>query len=68
MIRFACLLVLLSLAPLVLVALRTTGSNAIVFSFVGAPLLAAGVLVYGFQRWREGAFAPSSRQEERSSR
>lgn len=63
MIRLACLLVLLSLGPLVLLAVRTTGSNAITFSFVGVPLLAAGVAVYGFQRWREGAFRSSPPQQ-----
>jgi len=56
MIRLACVLVLMSLVAVVLLALETTGPNAIVFSFVGAPLLAAGVAVYVFQRWREGAF------------
>jgi len=67
MIRLACLLVLASMAAVVLIAVQTTGTNAIVFSFVGTPLLAAGIAVYGIQRWREGAFrSPPPSQRKRS--
>ena len=67
MTRLACVLVLVSLGSVVLLALDTTGWNAILFSFVGAPLLVAGVFVYVVQRWREGAFRiaqPSPRETQ----
>ena len=57
MIRLACLLVLVALVIAVIVSTRPTGPNAILFSFVGAPALGAGVLVYGIKRWREGALS-----------
>lgn len=56
MTRLACVLVLLSLVTVVLLALDTNGGNSILFTFVGVPLLVAGVAVYVVQRWREGAF------------
>jgi hypothetical protein len=56
-IRLACLLVLIALGPVVLMAIRPSGPNAILFSFVGVPALAAGVLVFGIRRWRDGAFS-----------
>ena len=57
MIRLACLLVLVALVIAVIVSTRPTGPNAILFSFVGAPALGAGVLVYGIKRWRDGALS-----------
>ena len=57
MIRLACLLVLIALAIAVIVAIHPTGPNAILFSFVGMPALAAGVLVFGVRRWRDGALS-----------
>ena len=57
MIRLACLLALVALVIAVIVSTRPTGPNAILFSFVGAPALGAGVLVYGIKRWREGALS-----------
>jgi hypothetical protein len=57
MIRLACFLVLVSLAIAVILAVDTTGPNAILFSFVGVPALGAGVLVYGIKRWRDGALS-----------
>jgi peptidoglycan/LPS O-acetylase OafA/YrhL len=56
-IRLACLLVLVALALAVVLAIRPTGPNAILFSFVGVPALAAGILVFGVRRWRDGAFS-----------
>jgi hypothetical protein len=57
MIRLACLLVLVALAVAVNLAIRTTGPNAILFSFVGVPALGAGILLYGIKRWRDGALS-----------
>ena len=57
MIRLACLLILVSLMIAVNLAIRTTGPNAILFSFVGVPALGAGVLLYGVKRWRDGALS-----------
>jgi hypothetical protein len=56
-IRLACLLVLIALAIAVVLALQPTGANAILFSFVGTPALAAGILVFGIKRWRDGALS-----------
>ena len=56
MIRAACLLALLSLAILVVVAVRLDGATATLFSFVGMPALAAAMGLYVLQRWRSGAF------------
>ena len=56
MLRVACLLALLSLAILVLVAVRLNGATATLFSFVGMPALAAAMGLYVLQRWRAGAF------------
>ena len=55
--RLACLLVLVALLIAVNLAIRTTGPNAILFSFVGVPALGVGVLVYGIKRWRDGALS-----------
>ena len=57
MIRLACLLILVSLVIAVNLAIHTTGPNAILFSFVGVPALAIGILLYGFKRWRDGALS-----------
>jgi len=64
-IRLACLLVLVALVIAVILAIDTTGPHAILFSFVGVPALGAGVLVYGFKRWRDGALSshPNSHRE-----
>jgi hypothetical protein len=56
-IRLACLLVLIALVIAVVLAIRPTGPNAILFSFVGMPALAAGILVFGVKRWRDGALS-----------
>ena len=56
MIRAACLLALLSLAILVVVAVRLDGATATLFSFVGMPALAAAIGLYVLKRWRAGAF------------
>ena len=57
MIRLACLLVLVALVIAVVLAVRPTGPNAILFSFVGMPALAAGILLFGVKRWRDGALS-----------
>jgi hypothetical protein len=44
MTRIASALVLVALVLLLLVVTEPTGWNAILFSFVGAPLLGAGIL------------------------
>jgi len=56
-IRLACLLVLVALAIAVIMAIHPTGPNAILFCFAGMPALAAGMLVFGVKRWREGALS-----------
>ena len=66
MIRFACLIQLVALATLVVLALRPEGATAILFAFVGFPLVGLGVLLYGYRRWSAGAFRevaePASRR------
>ena len=57
MIRLACLLVLIALVIVAIMAIRPTGPNAVLFSFVGTPALAAGVLLFGIKRWRDGALS-----------
>jgi hypothetical protein len=59
MIRVACVLALISLAILVLVAVRIDGATATIFSFVGIPALVAAMGLYVVQRWRAGAFDPT---------
>ena len=56
MLHVACLLALLSLAILVVVAVRLDGATATLFSFVGMPALAAAMGLYVLQHWRTGAF------------
>jgi len=52
MVRLACLLGLIALAILVLLAVRTDGASAILFSFVGMPALALALVLYAVRRWR----------------
>jgi hypothetical protein len=54
-IRLACALGLVSLATVVRLAVRTDGSGAILFSFVGFPALISALAIYGAARWRSGA-------------
>ena len=54
--RVACVFGLVALAALVLMVVRLDGTTAILFSFVGYPALTIALLVYGWVRWREGAF------------
>lgn len=63
MTRVASLLVIAAMAMLVSMARDTNGHTAIGFSFVGLPLVGAAIVVYGFQRWREGAFSERSRSD-----
>lgn len=56
MIRLACALGLVALAIVVILAVRTDGGTAILFSFVGIPTLAIGLILYFVARWRAGAF------------
>ena len=57
MIRLACLLVLIALVIVMAMAIRPTGPHAVLFSFLGMPALAAGVLLVGIKRWRDGALS-----------
>lgn len=57
MIRLACLLVLIALVIVTIMAIHPGGPTAILFSFVGMPVLATGVLVFGVRRWRDGALS-----------
>jgi hypothetical protein len=56
MIRLACLFGLIALAALGLLLVRLDGESATVFSFVGFPALGLSLALYGFARWRAGAF------------
>jgi hypothetical protein len=55
--RAAFLVVSMALVILLALVRDTTGATAILFTFVGMPLLASGVILYGVLRWREGAFS-----------
>jgi len=54
--RLACVLGLIALAAMMVLLVRLDGETAIVFSFIGFPALGLALLLYGFVRWREGAF------------
>jgi hypothetical protein len=56
MIRLACVLALIALAALMLLVVRLDGATAIIFSFIGFPALGTALVLYGFARWRAGAF------------
>jgi len=64
--RIACVFGLIALAALVVMIVRLDGATAIVFSFVGYPALVIALLVYGYVRWREGAFRLTLRSNNRS--
>jgi len=57
--RGACVLVLASQIVLVAMLLRLTGRSAIAFSFLGAPMLGAAVILVALSWWRtkEGSHA-----------
>jgi len=57
MMRAAATFGLVAVATVILVAVRTTGPSAIVFSFIGFPALAIALTLYGVARWRAGAFS-----------
>jgi hypothetical protein len=57
MMRVAAAFGLIAVATVILIALRTDGASAIVFSFVGFPALAVALTLYGVARWRAGAFS-----------
>ncbi len=57
MMRAAFLAVSMALVILLALLRDTTGATTIWFMFVGMPLLAGGVMLYGVLRWREGAFS-----------
>ena len=65
MMRLACALALVALACVVRVAVRTDGSGAILFSFVGFPALAGALAIYAAARWRSGALRAGAGREER---
>ena len=46
-----------ALAIAVTMAIDPSGPTAILFSFAGTPALAAGVLLFGIKRWRDGALS-----------
>jgi preprotein translocase subunit SecD len=54
--RIACVLALIALAVMMILLYRLDGSTAVLFSFVGCPALGLALVLYGFVRWREGAF------------
>ena len=53
MIRLAALLLLISQAILLLLVREPTGPSAILFSFVGTPLLALGLLLLAIAAFRQ---------------
>ena len=57
MMRVAATFGLVAVATVILVAVRTTGPSAIVFSFIGFPALAIALTIYAVVRWRAGAFS-----------
>ena len=54
--RTACTLALVAVAIVIVVALRTDGQTAMLFSFVGMPTLGLALVLYFVARLREGAF------------
>ena len=62
MIRLTFVLALIALAVLVALAIDLSGTTAILFSFVGMPVLALAVLLHLLYRWREGAFNTDAAQ------
>jgi uncharacterized membrane protein HdeD (DUF308 family) len=68
MIRLACLLGLVAVVIVVIMALDPSGPTAILFSFVGMPALAAGVLLYGITRWRDGALSWHRQSDPKEAR
>jgi hypothetical protein len=58
--RIAAVLILLSQLVLLAVAFDTTGANAILFSFVGHPLLAAGLGLAGWSLWKPRSREPGA--------
>lgn len=56
MIRLACFFGLVALATVVLLAIRTVGATAILFSFVGFPALVLALALYAAHRWRTEAY------------
>ena len=56
MIRTACTLALVAVAIVIVVAVRTDGQTAMLFSFVGMPTLGLALVFYFVGRLREGAF------------
>jgi hypothetical protein len=68
MIALACILALIALAILVAMVVDLSGATAILFSFVGVPVLTLAVLLYALARWRAGAFragAPARLSDQR---
>jgi hypothetical protein len=56
MTRIACLLAIVALAMIFPLVANLSGWTAILFSFVGMPALALALALYGYARWRAGAF------------
>jgi len=56
MIRLASAFALVAIGVVLTLAVRTDGATATLYSFVGIPALAVGVLLYVVARWRAGAF------------
>ena len=52
MTRIACALILAGMAPVLWVVLDTNGPNAVWFTFLGTPLVAAGIAVAALAYWR----------------
>jgi len=65
--RLAAVLILASQAVLLTLAFDTTGAHAILFSFVGHPLLAAGLGLAVWSGWRRRQEAVANEGRPRQS-
>lgn len=63
--RIAFLALLAAMGVIAALAMHPSGWTAILFSFAGAPLLGFGIFLYGWVRWREGAFVGLLRDHDR---
>ena len=66
--RIAFLALLVAMGVIVALAVHPSGHTAILYSFAGAPLLVLGIFLYGWVRWREGAFVGLLRDHDRQDR
>ena len=68
MIRVAYLLALLALATIFPLVLDLSGQTAILFVFVGFPVLAVAIVIFVIEGWRVGGFTSPRGRSGRSHR